>query len=320
MKHTLFGILILLSTNLRAQNYFPFQENGTWKVVNTQKETFSIPNCTFIEQYDKSNYTYYVSRYVSKSRVGVLFGEKVLIPAKYIRIEKWNGYFKAYTEENLCVLLNKENKKLISGNYQDIVYFNDSLYKVRTPSGHYGLINTQDVLVLDTTFDAIAKESYGMSIIQKGAKKGVFGSEEGQILLPVNYDEVIMVSKSKFNKFIKAYQKHKITIAFQNKEQQWQTQTFESEVGYKLSTEKKLQRRVQSAQGLTKEQITWKSQGNRFYLSDHQGKNIFAMLFGEADIDPQTNLSYAGAYEYVYLIDTYKPKILFKIKADYFYA
>ncbi len=148
---TLIGVLILQLSSLFSQSYlFPFQENGRWG--------FFDENCARIipPKYDEvENFSEGLAAVRLKNNFGYIDKTgKFAIPAIYDRGYSFNNGYTLVYFRTKPYIINRSGEILFEHHYRQLQLFHKQIV-VTTQTGKRGIINYQNQLIVDTTFESI---------------------------------------------------------------------------------------------------------------------------------------------------------------------
>ena len=127
---------------------------------------------------------------------------KIIIPAQYQRAWNFSEGIAAVYKEGLVSFINSSGEPAFPTtfpirynlNYDDIAFqFHNGLCIMRAMDYKWGLINTKGEWVLEPVYTTISAPKYGYRIVSDGIHYGLI-SEEGQVVLPVEYDFIRLSS------------------------------------------------------------------------------------------------------------------------------
>ena len=127
---------------------------------------------------------------------------KIIIPAQYQRAWNFSEGIAAVYKEGLVSFINSSGEPAFSTtfpirynlNYDDIAFqFHNGLCIMRTIDGKWGLINTKGEWILEPVYTTISAPRNGYRIVSDGSLYGLI-SEDGQVVLPVEYDFIRIAS------------------------------------------------------------------------------------------------------------------------------
>lgn len=90
---------------------------------------------------------------------------RYVIEPKYDYAENFNNNYAIIYEDGKPNFINKFGKKLTSSSYLNIYQFEKNLVQVCTFSGKFGILNTNDNLIIDTAYKEITHFNDGISIV-----------------------------------------------------------------------------------------------------------------------------------------------------------
>ena len=127
---------------------------------------------------------------------------KIVIPAQYQRAWNFSEEIAAVYKEGLVSFINSAGEPAFPTTfpirynltYDDIAFqFHNGLCVMRTMDYKWGLINTKGEWVVEPLYTTISAPKFGYRIVSDGSLYGLI-SEDGQVVLPIEYDFIRIAS------------------------------------------------------------------------------------------------------------------------------